>query len=158
MAGTDASFDAGAFRDAIEFAMVMGTPQGAAERATFLFPATTTYYDTTGATPVEVVNPRTDQNGNPLNPDIRREQVRPASVQVPVAVEFNTANMDERPIGSFKATRASITVLDEHWPQVKDAVEVQLGGDTYVISYTHPPVGLFEVTIYTMECFARSET
>lgn len=158
MAGTDASFDATAFRDAIQFAMVMGLPQETDERATFLFPATTVYMDMSQATPALVTDPRVDQNGNPLNPNIKRERTRPDEVQVPVAVEFSTARMDERPVGSFKDTRVSITVLDKHWPDVKDAVEVKLGGDTYVISYTHPPVGLFEVTIYTMECFARSET
>lgn len=159
MAGTDAGFDATGFREAITFAMNMGLPQDTSERATFHFkPDGLTYIDTSLATPAEVQDPRLDQNGNPLNPAIRVERSRPDPVQVPVAVEFSTAGLDERPVGSFKPTKVSVTVLDQHWPQVKDAIEVELGGDRYVISYTQPPVGLFEVTIYTMECFARSET
>lgn len=154
MAGTDASFDATAFREAIEFAMVMGLPREDDERATFLFPATVEYEKDGEIIP----KPRTDQNGNPLDPSIKVVRTRPTQVQIPVAVEFSPTGSDERPVGAFRDTRARITVLDKHWPQVKDAIEVVLGGDTYVISYTHPPVGLFEVTIYTMECVARSET
>lgn len=157
MAGTDAGFNSQEFREAITFAMNMGLPQDPSERATFHFRATRTYW-TTDATPVEVVNPRVDQNGNPIDPNIRVVRDHPTPVQIPVAVEFGTAGVDERPVGSFKPTKATITVLDEYWPQVKNAIEVELGGDRYVISFRHPPVGLFDVTIYTIECFAQSET
>lgn len=155
MAGTDSGFDAPGFREAITFAMNMGLPQDVSERATFHFKPTRSYQDSSGNV---VLNPRVDQNGQPLDPSIRVVRTHPAPVQVPVAVEFDTAGLDERPVGSFKPTKVSITVLDEHWPQVSSAIEVELGGDRYVISYTQPPVGLFDVTIYTMECFARSET
>lgn len=155
MAGTDASFDAQGFREAIQFAMVMGLPQDSSERATFHFKATTSYVDAAGD---PVANPRVDQDGNPLDPSIRVVRTHPDPVQIPVAVEFNTATLDERPVGAFKPTRVSITILDTHWPQVEQAIEVELGGDRYVISYERPPVGLFEVTIHTIECFAQSET
>lgn len=155
MAGTDASFDATQFRDAIKFAMNMGLPDDPNERATFYFRPTMRYVDQAGN---EAINPRLDQNGKPLDPSIRIVREHPTPVQVPVAVEFNTANVDERPVGAFKPTRVSITVLDEHWPRVEQAIEVELGGDRYVISYERPPVGLFEVTIHTIECFAQSET
>lgn len=154
MAGSDPGFDPQAFRDAIEFAMSMGLPQDEDERATFHFPAVTVYRDSNG----DEVTPRTDKNGNPLDHTIRVSKERPDPVQVPVAVEYSpTGNADERPVGSFRQTRARVTALDRHWDQIKDAVEVELGGDFYVISYHHPPVGLFEVTVYTMECLARNE-
>lgn len=164
MAGTNAQFDAQAFRDAISFAMTMGLPQDPSERATFFFRAEKVYrrWDETLATPawvdVDASDIRLDQNGNPLDPGIRVVKLSPEPVRIPVAVEFDTASIDERPVGSFKPTKASITILDEHWPDVSTAVEVELGGDRYVISYKHPPMGLFDVTIYTVECFAQSET
>lgn len=157
MAGTNAGFDAKAFRDAMKFAMNMGLPQKTEERATFHFRPTKTYW-TTDATPTQVLNPRLDQNGNPLDPNIRTVRTFPTPVQIPVAVDFDTAAVDERPVGAFKPTKVTITIIDEYWPQVAEAVEVELGGDRYVISYRHPPMGLFDVTIYTIECFAQSET
>lgn len=162
MAGTDSGFSAAAFREAIEFAMVMGLPQSEDERATFHFkPDTTAYYrngERLYPDGTDSNEPRTDKNGNPLDSTIRVKQEAPEPVRVPVAVEFNPTNTDERPVGAFRNTRVRITALDEHWPDIKDAIEVELGGDMYVISYHHPPVGLFEVTVYTMECVARSET
>lgn len=157
MAGTNAQFDAQAFREAIGFAMTMGLPEDPSERATFHFRPTVEYW-TTDATPTQVINPRLDASGNPLDPNIRVRRINPTPVRIPVAVEFDTAAVDERPVGAFKPTKATITILDEHWSDVSTAVEVELGGDRYVISYSHPPMGLFNVTIYTIECFARAET
>jgi hypothetical protein len=131
------------------------------ERATFHFRRTKTYeqqvlgvWETVTSPPLVL-----DQDGNPLDKTVRVRQVLSKQpVRIPVAVEFSTSSLDERPIGAFKATKATLTILDTHWPQVQDAIEVELGGDHYVISYAHPPMGLFEVTVHMIECFARSET
>lgn len=155
MAGTNEAFDATAFRDAIEFAMTMGLPQDTNERPTFHFEPTKAYVDRNGD---PVVDPRVDQDGNPIDPNIRVTTTPPDPVQIPCAVEFSTSRPDERPVGSFKATKATITILDTHWPQVEDAIEVSLGGDRYAISYEHPPPGLFDATVHMIECFAISET
>lgn len=155
MAGTDSRFDATEFRDAIEFAMTMGLPEDTDERPTFHFKAVRAYEDRNGN---PVVDPRVDQDGNPIDPNIRVTTTPPDPVQIPCAVEFDTARPDERPVGSFKSTKASITILDVHWPQVEDAIEVELGGDRYAISYERPPNGLFEATVHTVECFAIAET
>ena len=148
MAGSDPRFNPVQFRDAITFAMNMGLPTDDSESATFHFRKTKQF--PTGT--------RLDQDGNPLDPNVLPVVERPEPVKVPCAVEFSPAGLDERPVGAFKPTKAVITILDVHWPQVQDAIEVELGGDRYVISYTEPPIGLFEVTVYRMVCFARQET
>lgn len=155
MAGANAQFDAQAFREAIDFAMSMGLPEDPSERATFHFRPTVEYWK--GGVKLDTT-PRLDASGNPLDSSIRVRRINPAPVRIPVAVEFSTAAVDERPVGAFKPTKVTITIMDEYWPEVEDAIEVELGGDRYVISYSHPPMGLFNVTIYTIECFARSET
>ena len=156
MAGTNASFDATEFRDGIELAMTMSLPNEESLRATFHFPLTTSYVDQNGD---PVINPKVDQDGSPLDPSIRIVRTPSADpVQVPVAIEFAVATPQELPVGQFEPTRATLTILDRHWPAVQDAHEVSLGGDRYVIAYRLPPIGIFEATIHQVQCYAKSET
>lgn len=148
MAGTDSRFDASAFRDAVHFAMNMGLPQTESERATFHFRGVKTW------PPGTVL----DQDGTPINPNISPTTVTPDPVQIPCAVEFSQAKPDELPAGQFIPTKATVTILDEDYPQVKDAIEVELNGDRYAIRYTPPSMGLFEVTVYQFICFAKDES
>lgn len=150
MAGSGAAsgFDSAGFRAAIRFAMTMGAPPVTADKATFRFRKTRSF--PTGT--------RLDQEGNPLDPTIAVTVVEPTPVVLDnVAVEFQTADPQELPVGNFRPTKAVLTLLDEEWATVDEAIEVQLGGDTYVIGYVHPPLGLFDVGVIQVSCFGVNE-
>lgn len=148
MAGSDPGFDSDAFRTAVRFAMTMGSPTLTADKATFRFRKTRTF--PTGT--------RLDQEGNPLDPTVAATTVEPTPVVMDnVAVEFQTADPQELPVGNFRPTKAVLTLLDEEWATVSDAIEVELGGDTYMIGYVHPPLGMFDVTVIQLSCFGINE-
>ena len=147
MAGTNPAFNAAEFRTNIIATMNMGLPVDPAERATFRWRTETTFdvADPSG-------NPY-DFTSSPVDTDAH------ADVQVPCAVEFVTHQTtgDGTALGAFRTPRAIITVLDTHYPDIEGASEVLLGGNTYVINFVAPPVGLFDVTVYQLHCQARSE-
>lgn len=136
------------FRDGVHLAMSFGQPPNAEDQPKFLFAASLTYPPGTAL----------DQEGKPLDPTIEPTATTQNSITVPCAVEFQTATADELPVGSFRPTKATITLLDEDYVQVKDATDVVLGGDTYLIGYKPPPLGAGPVTVYQFVCFARQET
>lgn len=142
-----AGFDAAKFRAAITSTMEMGLPTDTSERATFRWHPQRTF--TTA-----------DPHGKPYFwDDVPATELTEADVQIPVAVEFSArpaATKDET-IGQFDGARAAITVLDTHYPQVADADLVLLGGDVYEIDFWGPPVGLFDVTVYTLYATAMDE-
>lgn len=156
MAGANPSFDAATFRDGILTAMRMGAPPEVSQRATFLFRRGAQRYFRDGE---EIPPPRLDQEGKPLDPTIRVESV-PARepLQTDCAVEFESATADEVPVGNFRPAKVVITLLEEEYEQVQDAIEVRLGGDVYVIGYQRPPMGLFQVGVRQFVAFARDET
>ena len=141
-----AGFDAALFRSAIASAMEMGLPENISERATFRWNTSYTY---------DVADPE----GNPY--DFTGEPattVAKPDVQVPVAVQFIGSEGNGTAMGEFDNNRTILTILDIHYEQIKDADEVLLGGNTYVIDYTAPPAGLFEVTVYTMYLMSVDES
>lgn len=140
MAGNNSNFPPAKFRDAITQAMTMGLPPDPADRATFRFKRERTYA-------------RPDPKGMPYN--LRQAPLtdnQTPDVQVPVAVAIptrSTISMVDTPSGEINDdVRVVITVLDTYYPQVKDATEVLLGGNTYKIDYWGPPVGLFSVEVF----------
>ncbi len=147
MAGTDSRFNATKFRDAIHFAMSMGTPTKPVEKAIFQW------------TPKrEFAAP--DSGNRPYNwtatPVV--EDVHP-DVQVLCAVAFSGSDgFDGTAVGTFDRARATLTLLDEEYEKVKGANQVLLGGNKYEILYTAPPTGLFDVTVYSMFAQAIDES
>lgn len=147
MAGTQAGFSASEFKDAIHFAMDMGLPNADTEKATF-------YWDT------KRTFDKKDSAGLPLALKARpTSSVEKAPVQVSCAVEYARTNngIDGNSAGAFDGSRATITLLDEDYEQVKDADYVSLGGDRYEIDFK-TSVGLFDVTVYQMFLRAWDET
>lgn len=151
MAGTDSRFDAGAFRDAIRFAMTMGLPQATQERATF-------QWDT------ERIFPSPDAGGNPYDWTATPTSTTTyPDVQIPVAVETpGSANRDDTTIGAFDVSKVVITILDDDFTDIVVggvlANRVLLGETPYEIEYVGPPLGLFEVTVYQLYAKAVDES
>lgn len=141
-----AGFNAAKFRDAVRFAMTMGLPNAVEERITFKWDVVRSYD-----------NP--DPAGNPYNwheTPTRRVELDP--VQVTAAVEFKTDSSDGTPLGSIENPHVIITLLDQDYELVRDADKVTLNEATYIIKYTAPPLGLFDVTVYQMYAEAEDET
>lgn len=148
MAGSNPNFNPTAFRNAIIDAMNMGLPSDSTNAATFRW------------NPQRTFN-KVDPSGTPY--DLTAAPVTdttPEDVQIPCAVEFSArpAGSVETGMGEFDSSRAIITVLDDHLPSVSGADQVLLGGNTYDIQFTGPPIGLFEVTVYQIFAIARDES
>lgn len=147
MAGELSGFDPDAFRSQITSTMVMGLPAKIDEQPKFYFRSSSAFPESA----------KLDSEGRPIDPRVRPTitQASPP-IQVPCAVEFapDTTN-DQGLTGTFWQTRAVLTLLDIHYELVKDAIEVQLGGRRYNISFLAPPVGLGSVTVYQLHCFPK---
>jgi hypothetical protein len=151
MAGTNAAFDANAFRTAIRSAMLMGQPNDPADQVTFVWLEKDTFA-------AEGYGPETD----PYDWTATPTTVVPArqTIQVNCAVEFQPGNMDGEPMGPFDANRATLTLLDEDWALVSGpptADQVLIGGIVYVIDPPGGvPSGLFDVTVWQLRVSARA--
>lgn len=146
MAGALAGFDAAAFRTAITNTMIMGLPGSGELQPTFYFRETLVYpagtiLDSEG----KAIDPRIKPTATPVH----------APVQVPCAVEMQTDNTnDSGQAGTFWTNRAMLTLLDVHYEQVKDAIEVDLSGRRYLIQQM-TAVGLSTVTVFQLQCFRK---
>lgn len=158
MAGSDPRFSAGKFREAITFAMRMGSPTRPEDRATFHFRKKRVYPPGT----------KLDQEGKPLNPSIRATYEGPEDLMLKeVAVEHQDASPDELPVGTRIPTRVVLTMLDEEYNLIKEraaegdeefAIDVSLGGDRYRIGYRRPPMALFDAGVRQVVCYAIEES
>lgn len=148
MAGTDPRFDAAAFRQNITFAMEMGLPNDPDDQPTFFFKRQKQWPSGTVL----------DQEGNALDPNVAPVYVNPAPVKVPCAVELETGTIEEISVGQFVSTRMIITLLDEHYDTVKNAIAVEHSGDRYKIRYERPKLGLFDVNVHQFVCTAEDES
>ena len=151
-----AAFSSARFRDAIKFAMKMGTPNPTPNRGTFRWNDVKTY---------DVA----DGGGNPY--DFTKVPLTTESwpdVQVDMAVEFiSRSTLSGRTaIAEFDTPRAVLTILDEDWDLVLDTEGtprpmpdvVLLGGNVYNIDYVAPDIGLFDVNVYQIHCSAVDES
>lgn len=143
MAGTNAGFNADAFRTGIRFAMNMGAPPNEDERATFYFSSQLIY------------NRPVDEDNVPFDPASTVTRNIPDPVQIACAVEFFDANGVPTNFGDLVPSKATVTLLDEEYAQVKDAIGVMLRGEKYLYKSTEMPTGLFDVGIYTMHFVAE---
>lgn len=146
MAGDLAGFDADSFRTNIRNTMIMGLPSDTTLQPTFYFRTSYTY-------PTGTV---LDPEGKPIDPRVQATASTSSSpVQVPCAVEFAPDNTnDEGLAGTFWSDRAVLTLLDDDYAQVKDAIEVDLSGRRYMIQQMNA-LGLGPVTVYQLYCFMK---
>lgn len=141
-------FDPDNFRTVISETMTMGLPVATELQPTFYFRPVKTYPHGT----------LLDTEGSPLDPRIQATVSTPDPVQVPCAVEYTSSTTDEETwVGTFRTGRARLTLLDIHYEQIQDAIEVSLGGARYNIVFQEPPVGLGTVTVYFLHVFPKNE-
>ena len=168
--GIPANFPEQTFRNAIHFAMQMGTnplldKDGKLERApTFVIPGDGwSYLDQDGhviwaeGDPL-AGKPRTDQDGQPLDPDIEVVEDPDTEITRDCAIEVTRADADELPVGNFRPTKVVVTLLDDDYLAVKDARRLLYNGDEYIFGYEPESVGLFEVGVYTLIFYALDES
>lgn len=145
MAGTLSGFDADAFRTNITNTMVMGLPNDDALKPTFYFRGTSVYPSGT----------KLDASGKPIDPRVQPTVTVTDPLQVPCAVEYqlDTTN-DQQLVGTLWTDRAIVTLLDTHYTQVQNAIEVDLSGKRYMIQQM-TSVGLGTVTVYQLQCYIK---
>jgi hypothetical protein len=147
MAGTNAAFDATAFRSGIHLAMAMGLPPATADQPTFYF-AQPRAYDV----PV-------DEEGVPYDPTA---QPLPAAsglnpVQVLCAVEYYDAFGEIITFGIVTPSRVVLTLLDAEFAQVDGFTHVEIGQERYVFRHWEVPLGLFNVGVRRAWCLNENE-
>jgi hypothetical protein len=144
--GFGENFNSTVFRNNIKNVMKMGAPNAIEERVTFQWEPEKTYVG------------KTDPTGRPYDlASATVSTVFKADVQIDCAVEILDRNPTGTPIGEFNNPRATITVLDVDYESIKGSTIVLIGGNTYTINYVEP-VGLFDVTIFTLHCQAIDES
>lgn len=149
MAGANGGFDAAGFRSGIRFAMAMGAPPATEEQVYFYMPLTVLYSRGLGDDdlPFDPSATRTSPQG---------EQIAP--IQVPCAVSFVTAAEIQTNFGEMDPGDVAVTLLDQDYGKVKGCQYITLRGQRYLYQSTEPPVGLFNVGVYTLLFKAESIT
>ena len=145
VSGFGEGFDSTVFRNNIKNVMRMGAPNTVEERVTFRWPSQKTY------------TVKTDPSGRPY--DLASEAAtvtQTDDVQIDCAVEILDRNPTGSPMGEFNNPRATITVLDTDYEEIRGSTIVLIGGNTYNVNYVEP-VGLFDVTIWSLHCQAVDE-
>lgn len=146
--GLNADFDADGFRNAINFAMEMGFNPDPTRRPVFIKKSTTRTYEKNG---LPILNPRLDRDGNPLDPEIDVIETPDEEISVDCAIEVEIlGNADELPVGNFKPTRITATLLDHQYALVKDCREMIYNGDKCIYGFEPMSVGLFDVAVHQM--------
>lgn len=146
VSGFGENFDSTIFRNNIKNVMRMGAPNAIEERVTFCWPAEKTYVG------------KVDPSGRPYDLAAATSAVvQKDDIQVDCAVELLDRNPTGTPIGEFNNPRATITVLDVDYEKIKGSTIVLIGGNTYDVNYVEP-VGLFDVTIFTIHAQAVDES
>ena len=153
MAVADSRFDAALFRESIKFAMNMGLPADTSKRATFTW------------SPIKTFTGSTDFGGAPLDwnqtPTTNDD---PDPFRCDCAVEFSRGGDEANPAGeSLEDVRVTITILDADWTLVlangggRRPDGVEFDGSKYTVDYVAPPLGIFDVVVYSLHCRSLDE-
>lgn len=141
MAGSDTGFVAAEFREAIRFAMLMGSPNTTSLKATFRWHKAQTF------------DPQ-DPARRPYhwNETVVTDTTHPDVVLDNVAVEYHPSRTNTGTVvGSFVPLKADMTILDLDYALIDGADMVLLGDSTWtVVAMTMQ--ALFDVDVYTLYC------
>lgn len=146
--GFGEGFDAAVFREAIKNTMQMGTTTDTLDRVTFQWNPDVDY---------EIEDPAGntyDFSATPITYDVQTE------IQVDVAMEFipRSTLSAGNAVAGFDTPRLRLTLLDVDWDLVIGADTVIAGGNTYRVKYVQPPIALFSVDVWVVECIAFDES
>ncbi len=153
--GIPVNFDNESFRQAIRFAMQMGTNPDPDKRPIFIRKNQGRTYKKDG---VVIPTPRLDRDGKPFDPEIEVVKAPDERVSVDCAIEVERADAEELPVGNFRPTKVVVTLLDDQYEVVNDCRELIYNGDRYLFGYEPESNGLFEVGVYTMIFYAVDES
>lgn len=142
-------FNSAAFRDAIEFTMKMGMPDGDTERVKFVFRKQETFA-------------KEDPTGNPYDWTAPATAVLSEyrEVEIPIAMEFVSRISQGRDtsMGFLLPAHVEIYIMDNHIDQVRGADELIIDQNRYRITAWPPPIGLFDFTLYPLMAEAVDES
>lgn len=141
MAGANTGFNPAEFRDAIHFAMTMGSPNATQEKATFRWLKAQTFDPQDPAR-------RPYRWDEPVVSDTTPPDVTLDEVAVEYHPSRSTAGTD---VGTFVPLKADLTMLDVDYALVAGADAVLIGGSTWrVVAVTQQ--ALFSVDVFTLYC------
>lgn len=149
-------FDSETFRNAIKFAMQMGTPPDPDRRPKFVKRSNIRTYWRNGVELLET--PRMGREGEPLDADIEIKVVPPELIEVDCAIEIVLADADELPVGNFRQTKAMVTFLDDDYAKIEGCKEMTYNGDQYLYGYEPEANGMFDVGVHTIVWYALDES
>lgn len=154
--GISVDFPTEQFNNAIRFAMQMGAHPTEALRPTFVKKATARTYWKNNS---ELADPpRMDRDGKPLDPDVDVRFADPEEFQVDCAVEVDRADAEELPIGNFRPTKVTTTLLLAQYEQIKECRELAYNGDRYLYGYEPESDGLFDAGVHMIVWYCLEDS
>jgi hypothetical protein len=153
---TPVQFDSDMFKNAIRFAMQMGTPPDPDNAPLFIFDSTAPTYWRNGSQ--LMTSPRLDRDGKPIDPSVEVRETPGTEVSVDCSVSLHQTRyiQDELPVGFLGGTVASVTVLGEQYALIAGCKHMIFNGDTYVFSHENNS-GLFDVAVHNMIFYSKDE-
>lgn len=140
-------FDADAFRDGIETAMMLGLPPELEDQPTFVTPA-----------PVVDTGDERDVDGIAFDWEKPQTRVGPdTATQAPAAIEYFDADGMLVNFGSVAASKVVLTMLDVDYEAIKGFSYVVIAGNKYLYERTEPPLGMVDVAIWRIHCRTDDE-
>lgn len=158
--GIAVNFPSATVRNALLFAMQMGKPNQEIKQVKFVKKSAGKQYflDETEVFPPPLGNLRVDRDGRPLNPDVRLIQGADEEIAVDVAIETTEATAEETPVGNFRPVKATVTLMEEEYQQIKGSQLLRYNEDEYGFTYELDATGLFDMTFHTLIFFALDES
>lgn len=159
--GIDVDFPSPTVRNALLFAMQMGSPNEAGptdkRQVRFVKKGKGVQYFK-GAVLQDTATVRRDRDGRPFDPTIKMVTADDEEIKVDVAIEMTEAPPEEVPVGNFRNVKATITLMAEEYAQVKGCKEIIYNTDRYGYAYELEAVGLFDLTFHTVIFYALDES
>jgi hypothetical protein len=142
------AFNEATFRAAVHNTMLMGMPEDRAQQLTWWWHRDQTFSpDDPAGNPYDwTSSPVTDTPGNPDMRDEGAEQKR----IVPYALEYAPRQAGEvaTAFGEIDTSRATVSLTDTDYEQIKSADYATIGDTTYRLQFTGPAIGLFGYTLW----------